>query len=569
MDTDRRCVEVTGADRQRAEDQQRSGDLPRRIERGERERATLRRRIVSVVPVVVMVIVGVVAVGISGVGIIVVMLDTHEVGSSAARGTEEGEVGRPCHVGGGHESADDADDVEDRVVGVLGRIDDLVFREEPAEERDAAQRSRADHPDAERDRHLLPDPAHVLLHVETVMTGGVTDRACHEEQRTLEEGVGEDVEHRGGPGADAESHHHVAELRHGRVGEHLLDVVLHERQGGGNDHGDATDHGDQVERLPGGVDLEPDVEHRVDAGDQEHPGHDHGGAVQQRTDRRRAGHRVWQPGVQRELAALADAGDEQRHRRPHQGVLAGELTVGGSLVDATDIERAEDPEQCGRADQQTDVADADGPERLEGCLAVGRLFPPVPDQQERGEPHDLPAEDQLHHVGCQHHDQHSCREQGDAGEVMGVAAIALDVLGRVDLNQRRDEGDQQQRHHSEPVDMFADSELGATTLPPGPLFDDRSDLLAVGRVDPVDPLERSTGSDDQSGDHAGDPDLAAAPRHPLSEQQDHEEGDERDDRDQPRVLQEPACGLCGFFCGKQHQPCISDSSSRAIERRLR
>ncbi len=33
-----------------------------------------------------------------------------------------------------------------------------------------------------------------------------------------------------GPRADAETHHHVAELRHGRVGEHLLDVVLHERQ---------------------------------------------------------------------------------------------------------------------------------------------------------------------------------------------------------------------------------------------------------------------------------------------------------------------------------------------------
>ena len=41
-------------------------------------------------------------------------------------------------------------------------------------------------------------------------------------------------------------------------------------------------------------------------------GHDHGGGVEQRRDRRRAGHGVGQPGVQRELAGLADGGDEQR-----------------------------------------------------------------------------------------------------------------------------------------------------------------------------------------------------------------------------------------------------------------
>ena len=32
------------------------------------------------------------------------------------------------------------------------------------------------------------------------------------------------------PRADAERHHHVAELADGGVGEHLLDVVLHERE---------------------------------------------------------------------------------------------------------------------------------------------------------------------------------------------------------------------------------------------------------------------------------------------------------------------------------------------------
>ena len=46
----------------------------------------------------------------------------------------------------------------------------------------------------ERDRHLAPDAAHVLLHVEAVVAGGVAHRAGAQEQAALEEGVGEDVE---------------------------------------------------------------------------------------------------------------------------------------------------------------------------------------------------------------------------------------------------------------------------------------------------------------------------------------------------------------------------------------
>ena len=40
--------------------------------------------------------------------------------------------------------------------------------------------------------------------------------------------------------------------------------------------------------------------------------------VQQRADRCRPGHGVGQPRVQRELTALADAGDEERDRTPQQ-----------------------------------------------------------------------------------------------------------------------------------------------------------------------------------------------------------------------------------------------------------
>ena len=52
---------------------------------------------------------------------------------------------------------------------------------------------------------------------------------------------------RAGPvGADADADEHEAELRHRRVGQHLLDVVLEEADGGGEQRGERADEGDPV-----------------------------------------------------------------------------------------------------------------------------------------------------------------------------------------------------------------------------------------------------------------------------------------------------------------------------------
>ena len=101
--------------------------------------------------------------------------------------------------------------------------------------------------------------------------------------------------------------------------------------------------------------------------------------------------------------------------------------------------------------------------------ALASLLPPVPDQHERAEAHDLPAEDELDHVLGEHHHQHAGGEQRDGGEEVGVAAVAAHVLERVDLHERRDERDEQQHHHRQAVDVLADAELDAAALPPRPL----------------------------------------------------------------------------------------------------
>ncbi len=64
------------------------------------------------------------------------------------------------------------------------------------------------------------------------------------------------------------------------------------------------------------------------------------------------------------------------------------------------------------------------------------VLPPVADEQERAEPHDLPAEDQLDHVLGEDHHEHAGGEQGDRGEEVRVAAVAAHVLERIDLHEQ-------------------------------------------------------------------------------------------------------------------------------------
>ena len=78
--------------------------------------------------------------------------------------------------------------------------------------------------------------AHVLL-----AAHGVDHRAGAEEEQGLEERVREQVEDRDPVRADAERQEHVAELADRRVRQHALDVVLHQRDGGGEDRGERAD----------------------------------------------------------------------------------------------------------------------------------------------------------------------------------------------------------------------------------------------------------------------------------------------------------------------------------------
>ena len=273
----------------------------------------------------------------------------------------EREVDAASHVGGGHEGADEPEEEDVGVVVLHGPEQDLVLGPEAGEREDPGQGQGADDEGPVRGRHVLLEPAH-LAHV--VGMHGVDDRPGAEEQQGLEEGVGEEVEDAGRPGADAEGGHHVTQLADGGVGQDAFDVVLHEGQAGGDDHRDPGDERHPVE--PAVADGEARPEHAVDPGHEVHAGHDHGGGVDQGRHRRGAGHGVGQPDVERELGTLAHHAEEQQQGAGQEQAV-GDVVIEGQPVDRLDVEGLPGgEEQRDGAQHQADIAELGGEEGLEG-----------------------------------------------------------------------------------------------------------------------------------------------------------------------------------------------------------
>ena len=269
----------------------------------------------------------------------------HEDGPEAVKGREEG--------GKVHDGKDD------RLV--LQRLEqDLILAPEACRDKGHAGQGRgADGQRPEGARHLVLQAAHL---VDVLRAGAVDHRPGGKEEQGLEEGVGHQVEHADGHAADAQAHHHVAELRDGGVGHDLLQVAGAQGDERGHDGGDRADDDDHGE----GGRASHHLKEREGAGDQVDAGGHHGGGMDQGADRRRAGHGIGQPHVQRELGALAhraaedQAGGDDHQRRVAVGQLLAPFEEPHKVQQAG--LRVEDKD----AQEKADIADTGGQKGLHG-----------------------------------------------------------------------------------------------------------------------------------------------------------------------------------------------------------
>ena len=371
---------------------------------------------------------------------------------------------QPGHVEGGEPGGQHGDGAEDP--GPPGRtldrherrLDDVVLAVEARERRDAHD---GEPPGAERDVGDLhvpaepTEPAHVHLVVHAVHHGPGA-----EEHAGLEETVRQQMEDRErvADRAEAGGQDHVADLRHRRGGERLLDVVLRatdDRPEHQRDRADAHDDqlgvGRRVEQRRGPHD-------QVDA-----RGH-HGRGVDERGHRRRARHRVAEPGLQRELRRLAAGGEQEHQRDPVQHGLARALRH--TVQHRVEADAAERREHEAHRDDQPQVTDAVGDERLLGGHRVVEPLVPEPDQQVRRQTDALPADEQQQVAVGQHEREHRRDEQVEVREEPAPVRVVLHVGDRVDVDQRADEGDEQHERQRQRVEPHPRVQVERTGVDP-------------------------------------------------------------------------------------------------------
>ncbi len=93
---------------------------------------------------------------------------------------------------------------------------------------------------------------------------------------------------------------------------------------------------------------------------------------------------------------------------------------------------------------------------------------PEADQQVAAEADALPAEVEEQQVVGQHQHQHRGDEEVHVGEEAAVAVVVAHVLGRVEVDEKADEGDDQHHQTRQRIEVEADLRLEAGHGDPGP-----------------------------------------------------------------------------------------------------
>ena len=339
-----------------------------------------------------------------------------------------------------------------------------------------------------REAHRGAKPAHLA---DVLLAGEVVDHEPgREEEERLEEGVRDEVEHREPVRADPGPDEHVADLAHRRVRDHPLDVPLDEGDDAGHQQRDEPE--DRGEMLH----LRRRLEDGVRAADEVDAGGDHRRRVDQGRDRRRALHRVREPGVEGDLRRLRDRAAEQPERdERHDGVR--ELTRLGGLEDDAEVEA---PDLCDRQEEgerHERVAEGVDHERLlRGGDRRGALVVEA-DQEVGGEPDEAPPDEEQQQVAAHHEQEHREDEERHVGEVAALLVVARHVPVRVEDDQPADPGDDEHHHEREGVDQELEADLELACLEPRPRRRQLAPLLRLAppRVEERDERAREADED--------------------------------------------------------------------------
>ena len=285
--------------------------------------------------------------------------------------------------------------------------------------------------------------------------GLVVDDARGHEQRGLEGGVVDDVKHRRHRGhgrVQAEQEHDQAEVADGRVGQQSLEIVLEQGHVGAEQQGDQAGATHQEEP---GVRAGQD---RVEPGEQEHAGLDHGGRVQVGAHRGGRLHGVRQPEMEGELGRLGKgAGEDERQHGQVEIMAADQLA---RLEDRGDTEGAGHVAEQEEAGQERQAAAAGHGQGHVGAAAGLGAVVPEADEEETAQRGHLPEDEQQQQVVAEHHPEHGPHEQQQQAEEAADALTLGQVLAGIEDDQQADAEHEQHEQGGQAVQAQVQVEPG-------------------------------------------------------------------------------------------------------------
>ena len=380
----------------------------------------------------------------------------------------------------------------------------------------------------------------------------------------------------------AEPQHHVADLAHGRIGEHLLELERHHPLRRGQQRGERAHPGDHVEEErravdPGDMDAEPEDRHepRYQVDTALH----HRRRMDQRGNRTRSRHRFRQPFVEGKLRRLAGrpGDEEQDHQRQHPRRL-GHLREpdGRAGVQLEEVQRpAVRVEQQDPAQHQH-VARAGRDERLERCgrwrderrrrrptdPVLSLIGVVVTDQPVAADPDQLPADEEPQQVVGQHQQQHAADEAVHPGPEAGGAGIAPHVAGAVDHDQEADHRDDVREDDAQRIDQQPESDPDRGFDPRHAALDRERLRLEQRRQE----AQRRDGCNERGGEGDGQPGRRTESRRQRRQERPRERRGQRDPRGQGErvagsVAHRPnAAGMAGSTNNETRVPLKRPSS---------
>ncbi len=270
---------------------------------------------------------------------------------------------------------------------------------------------------------------------------------------------------------DPQRQEHVADLAHGGIGQHPLDVGLGQGREGRQQQRQGSDDAHQPHHI------RCQQEQPVQACNQINAGGHHGGRVDQGRHRSGACHGIRQPGVQRHLCRLAQGTAKDQQCRK----IGSDTPLGPDpwclLQHQSDIEGAEFHEDQEQPQGKEYVTCAGHDKRLERRPPISFVLIVVADKAVAAKANAFPTEKQQQQVIGQHQHQHAEHKQVHPGIEAGYTGLAHHVPDSEQVNQETHAGDDRHHDQRETINHHAHGRLELAHGNPGP---EREPLAVAG-----------------------------------------------------------------------------------------